>query len=751
MKTRSPVILALLVASSATVASAAQADTCPAPLLVQCRDPDYLATACGQAATADESSACSVLLRDAYRAELQKPEVAVGEVMVPGQPGTTTVAGVKPYKFQNHLARNLTGEFLGVEQKSQLLAVGGGQLNLFADGLTQLGVANLKTQRDGWAANGNTVRSCAEYAQERFQGYAQWKDLADVSLLSDEALFDKAFDPAQGIANKTLYSRSGATALPPVEWPSNGALGTIIVGGRPQQVIDHRVPKNGFFKQYRSLAKGSFFKPEDAALKSKLMQGQSHHVVDWNWHKQMHDALASSYDEETLRYYEDLQADFARIAGQREGILALIAKHGPTLTTTDPPSTRNLSAELASLDAALRAELVEADANGCLDPVNPTQCDWSYKQLRDEVTAFYSKKMETAFQKCVENTGDDFGPNALIHKAQSTFGAHAKGIEDYATSAENVEKFPEVVSSWVAAQAFPVDANGRPYLGDRKSDSGTIGSSDLSLDWSYDAGWAIQNLTKEGKGCEAGVKVDGAFKAVGHAYGTDVNVIDAAAELSTEQQKGKAKVKLTVLDQKVWDRWDNPYTSELSAGLVKDMKSGTSKEFTTTIHPFGIPVTLGAGVGMSVGLKVNAKVTIGGSCQTNPTVTNIDLASMSGSVTPWAQADAFASAAVGIPGFRAGIKCNVVVVRGEMPITANAKLSMTTAKQVNAMVSLTGKQTFRMLDGNIKAFVDGPFDFMDSEWTVFSWQGPKIDQEVFRLENSTLPLDLMKSGLPSSS
>lgn len=749
MKTRSVVILALLVAATATVGSAAYADTCPTPSLVQCRDPAYLGTACGQQSVANESSTCSTQLRAAYQAETQKPDVTVEEVMVPQQPGVTTAAASKKYSYFNHFGKNTSfpGEFMGVEQKSQLAVASNGQVNLFGDSATRLGLGLLKTQTDAWTANGNQVRSCAEYTHEKFRGYTQWKDLADVSLASDEVLFQKAYDPTVGIANKTLKSKSGLSNLPSVQFPSNGQIGTIIVGGQPQPIMDPKSPKNGFFKGYKSLAKGSFFKPADAALKQKLMaaQGQSHHITDWNYHKQMHDTLTPSYDDETLRHYEDLQADYLRLVAQREEVLTLIAKYGTIWTT--PQASRDLGAELAALEASIRSELQQADAVGCLDAVNPSRCDWSQRQLRDQVGGFYSKHMEAAFQKCIENTSDDFGSTSLVRNA-GMFNNNQK--QDYTGTAEDVDQFQGVVANWISQQSFPVDEKGKPFLGDRKSDSGVIGSGELSLDWSYDVGWAVENLTKEGDECKAGLKANGSFKAVGHAYGTDVNVIDANTELTAVDSVGKAKVKLTVLDNVVWNRWDDPYTQELSAGLAKEFKSGTSKNFSTTIYPFGIPVTLSAGVGMSVGLKVNAKAAVASSqCTVLPSGTaTIELASVNGTITPWAQADAMASAAIGIPGFQAGIKCNIVIVRGEMPMTANAKITVNSSRQVNASASFVGKQQFRMLDGTIKAFVDGPFDFMDSEWTVFSWQGPKIDQEIFRFEKSTMPLNQMKQALP---
>lgn len=744
-------VSSLLLAVIASANAASAQSSCPAPLLVQCRDPVYLETECGKASVANEASACSVLLRDAYNAEMLRPDVSVEEVLLPDEPETSVAAGAKRYDFFKHLTRNLNARFLGTEQRSQLFNAGGGSINLFADGLTRTGLQSLKTQRDVWSANGNAVQSCTEYVQERFHDYTRFRDLADVSLLSDKVLFETAFDAQQGIANRTLYSKSGASALPAVVWPSNGQIGTIIVGGVPRPLMDPRAPKNGYFKAYRSLARGAFFGAADAALKSKLQAGSSHHVVTWDFHRQMQTAL-DGYHPETLRHYENVQQDFLRMVAERDKLLDLIAKHGDSVSSTDhctgqagcAPVTRDLRAELGAVEAALRAALGRADAEGCLDPVNVTKCDWSYRQFRDQVAAFYSKYMEAAYQTCVTNTSGDFGASAPVRNAISAYNAPKN---DYTTTAEDIENFSAVIGNWVASQPFPKNPDGTPLLGDRKSDQGTIGSGDLSLDWSYDTGWEVTGLTPEGQACSANLSVDGAFKAVGHAYGTNVDIIDAQAKLYTEQPTGKAKIKLEVLGVKVWNRWDNPYSAELQTGLVKEMKSGTKKEFTTTVYPFGVPVTLGAGVGMSVGMKVDAKARVGGSCSSTPSGSAIDLATISGSVTPFAQADAFASAAVGVPGFRAGVKCNLVLVRGDMPLTASAKITMSTSKAVTASLAFTGKQKFRMLDGNLKAFVDAPFDFLDSEWTLFAWQGASIDEEIFKFEKANLPLDVIKNYL----
>ena len=49
-----------------------------------------------------------------------------------------------------------------------------------------------------------------------------------------------------------------------------------------------------------------------------------------------------------------------------------------------------------------------------------------------------------------------------------------------------------------------------------------------------------------------------------------------------------------------------------------------------------------------------------------------------------------------------------------------------------------------MLDGKIVAVVDGPFG-LDAEETMFSWTGPKIEEDLVKFDKS-IPLDALHLG-----
>jgi hypothetical protein len=365
--------------------------------------------------------------------------------------------------------------------------------------------------------------------------------------------------------------------------------------------------------------------------------------------------------------------------------------------------------------------------------------------MRDQLQRFYSKEMEAAYAKCIEYTGGNFDQGSPVRHATSVNADK----DDFTTSAEEVEKFYGAVDTWLKSDDIPKDpVTQKPKYSDRKSDSGTLGSGDISLDWTYNTGWDLVGLNGSGETCNANLSVDGAFAAVGHAYGSEIKILDAAAKVYTDKGKGQAAVKLYVTGAKIWDNWNNPKAfDELKTSFVRDFKSGASQEFTTTVFPFGIPVTLGAGVSMEVGLKMSAIAAVDGTCASTPNGKYITLATVTGTVSPHAKADAFASAAVGIPGFRAGVKCELLIVDGSMPITADAKLTLSPQRKVYATMSMVGKQHFDMLDGKIKAFVDGPIGLLDAEWTLFGWEGPTIDEELFRFEKKDIPLDLVKTLL----
>src|SRR5262249_9061879 len=102
----------------------------------------------------------------------------------------------------------------------------------------------------------------------------------------------------------------------------------------------------------------------------------------------------------------------------------------------------------------------------------------------------------------------------------------------------------------------------------------------------------------------------------------------------------------------------------------------------------------------------------------------------------------------GIDGFKAGVRCDLVVMRGELPMNANASINLASNGAVTGKIAFGVKETIRMLDGQIVAVIDGPGP-PNAEETLFTWTRPKIDQDLVTF-NRTIPIDVIHSmTLPS--
>src|SRR5262245_21737767 len=105
-------IAPLLVAAVASGQNAFAQTSCPTPVVAQCRTPEYLATDCGKASVASDTSSCSVLLRESYRLQVQRPDVSVEEVVSADDPDSTLAASTKRYDFATHTVQDFNARFL---------------------------------------------------------------------------------------------------------------------------------------------------------------------------------------------------------------------------------------------------------------------------------------------------------------------------------------------------------------------------------------------------------------------------------------------------------------------------------------------------------------------------------------------------------------------------------------------------------------------------------------------------------------
>lgn len=318
---------------------------CPPPTYEQCVAPR---TQCDRyfqfQAKSDPESECALLieqkaLSEATRYEkvpvlgtrLFKPgafprdlEPIVEARRLPGDRSTLEVSG-------------FNGFALGAALRDAALLPQGGQL---AQGRLLLRLA----QRGQWEANGNAVKSCAEYVHEKFYDYTVFEDqVVRVGLENHRAIYQRAF----------------ATGFPtPVS-----AIGTRHLDGSPLEGRDGRpfdaavpfdtnLPKNQFFTTPRpkSDSRVAFIKGpadsvdyfpgtnlvrvtlahlnrralnfvgleyDDVTLATTLEPGRSYYAESFAWHKAMGERNATLLDEEMARW-DKKQDDFLELLALRD-------------------------------------------------------------------------------------------------------------------------------------------------------------------------------------------------------------------------------------------------------------------------------------------------------------------------------------------------------------------------------------------------------------------------------------------------
>jgi hypothetical protein len=705
----------------------ADALSCPQPTLSQCKSPAYLETECGKLQDR-ENSACDALLRAAFDADTQTlPAASITQVMQPDKPGTAVPAARPAYAFAGHGASGLDIQVAGTTQRAQLLTLVGVDPVLVGDPGNLAQLRALKQARTEWEQNGNRVGSCAETVYERFYDWTKFMDAVDAFGPDDGRVVDAAFAPTTGIAGKTLRSKSGARTLPTVTWPSNGKAGSLMTSSGTQVISDPKAPKNDFFGAYKTLNEKGFFGAADTALRDKLRSGYSHWLIDWNWHLARRSDLSTRLDEE-LRYWNEKQIDFAGTVA-RWAAAADAVRAGDVLRTADRDS----------LAEQIRRALETADQAGCLSTAGTSVCDWSPRRFRAALESHFAQHMGPAYQLCVDYTGDDFAalraPAADLRPTKP----------DYTVTAEDVEGYYKLIENFIRAQSYPVKPDGSKELGGGKADSGKVGSGDVNLVWSYDVGWGADGLKPDAPTCEVNLHAHGDFSATGNAFGLSKELVAAHVDVGSNKDSARFSQYMRVVGKDLWTPTDwSKEAKRLEWSFVATPKHKESASFGKTIPVFGIPVRLEGGISVLLGADISASANVlPGRCEVRGNTREVILASATGSLNPYVQADAFASVGVGWSWLKAGAKCDLTVIRGDMPVKADASLRLTSTGTVRANVAMNARQKFRMLDGQISVYFDAPIDSLDREKTIFSWEGPRIDEELYAF-NKSLPLDLMK-------
>jgi hypothetical protein len=409
----------------------------------------------------------------------------------------------------------------------------------------------------------------------------------------------------------------------------------------------------------------------------------------------------------------------------------------PTTSTIDTSGVRSLCGSnpvicllyrLEALDAAIEAELQKAKSRGCLDTSAPTACDWSPKRFAQRVMKLYQGDREKAFKKCNEYT-DSF---ADLKSLAMSAGAVSYAATDYTTSPTQLElfftrrdKYLTALRGTLGDLIDPVTRNARVKW--EAGDSYSLGDDTFGATATYNIAFELTGLGTTD--CAATPKASGSFEATGRALGMSKQLIKATASIEPKQ----AAIQVDIFGNSVFS--ENPTLPAGEFNVVSGSKMW-SKQFIdveTTFVVVVVPVTLGAGVGGTVGINYGmgtkhvTATDANGMCKVNGI-------GVGGQLMPFASVDGELYAGVDLLVVSAGVKGKLQLVHASLPLTADAAMAFHAA-QNKVMLDMGARADlkFTFMSGSIAAYVEvGVCPFCtDFEQTLVSWDGLHYDLNLF--------------------
>ncbi|RYZ44170.1 MAG: hypothetical protein EOO71_00425 [Myxococcaceae bacterium] len=642
---------------------------------------------------------------------------------------------------------------------------------------------NRAQQRNGWNTSGNVINSCAEYVFEKYYDYSVFEDAISSAGSDHRAIYNVAYALAP-LGGSTPTSAIGTRGMSNAQ--QRGKDGTLIT---PAITFPSGAPKNQFFTvpppvQGRvTVGAGSIDKASvipgvlggaiitlknlsrplnlsgtvlDTARLNTLAQGASYYNESWTWHRSMSQRNAGVLDEE-LYALEQLQTDFAGLLRQRAELVTSIreeishqyrplpgtlqagaAQQGASLSDEPENPLIPLFYTLASLDGAIDAALVQAQARGCLTFQTgsaPAPCDWSPKRFVQRVMDLYQVPREQAFQKCSDYTNDDFAPLKSRALVQGSVNYPA---QDYTTQPSRLETYFTRRDQYLQALSSTVgpllDRNtAEPRLKWESGDSYSLGDETFGATADYHVSVAVNNVALSN--CSLSPEASGHFAATGRAFDESVSLITADAVVTS----ARADIDMDVLDNTVslLDVHQNLVAGEFNLVSGSKEKQGTLVDVSTTFVIVVVPVTLGAKVAGVVGLNysLGGEHSITGAPQC--AVTNLSVA---GRLEPYARVDGELYAGVDLFVIEAGIKGRLQLVHASVPLQADARL-LSSGTRLDLKLAGRADLKFTFLAGSISAYLEVGIWPLEEEFeeTLVSWDGIHDDVKLFD-QSVTAPL-----------
>ena len=352
-------------------------------------------------------------------------------------------------------------------------------------------------------------------------------------------------------------------------------------------------------------------------------------------------------------------------------------------------------------------------SQGCLSE-NGYNCDWSPTKFAQRFVGKFSEKREEAFQYCVAMTGGNTltHEDALFHVpvASRTMTALPKKLTDVRTALnEQMEGLPFLRMGEKDLRAGESISGGKKIL-DKKWFGGS---------YSYTSRWSVVPRFKSNAGpgdmaCAFEGEMEATFTGTAHVLNKPLTLVHATARGKAQDPGNSFGFHLEFLGEAF-----SPSGAGEKFHFVDDehLKSGRAS---ATVVVAAVPVTFEAWAELDYGYSVTADMHATNGCVSGQAPSMGVMMQFS----PYARANAVASAAVGVSGAQAGVRGRITLLDASLPTTGGMEVKPETGA-IKLFPTVSTDLVLRTLSGNMSAFAEvGPsFKRYTAEKEIFSWGG----------------------------
>ena len=685
--------------------------------------------------------------------------------------------------------------------------------DLPAFGTSLLDLPNLTPRTPtAFTADGNDVRTCAEYVYKKNWDYVRFEEAA-LSCRTDWLCVYDAFSRTGsgdfGLAKPTLYSSDLLRNPAPIQVRRQS-------GPLPAAQTQK---KNGFFPQdvnptiFTSALRAHTTGVEAAAISAALA---TDYAADYTYtdrvdfHIARHDAQVAETGGIglTLPEYKEHERRLATYGELLSQYRALRDADPTSVNSSLDPSLFDACGNALSIDpvtglpfdtkckktgpfkpkpgtaAAALAAVVDSLAaflvtewhhksfidgvtvdHGCL-ATDSTRCDWSPKQVATEFLHLGMTQREHDYAHCVVETAENFATQfpsmdpkpPAFRDARSDWDAFEQWMERADVDRGEITKdIP-----WV----------GDDTLGTSKAGTLTIGDTDwFAASYDYEASWSVHvdkvvdpasGALKVKRICRSQGKATGKLVAKVWAVKQSFDVIDAYLNVhaGTSGVGGAAGDPSTAVTAKLYLLGAAIYAEKTTPSFdfaPEPKTDGIGHEEIVFVGP--VPVTLGAKVDFSAGFTAHAGATApqpaDAACNfDDPAGVQIDA-----NVTPYGRATAAAYGAIGGEivglGAEAGVEGHITLVDAKVPTSATVKFGGHTKFDGSEVVpsvhvTLNTSLDLEFMSGGVVAYAEICYlvGCKRTERPIFTWPGIRVNESIWTPLDKDYPIPALQVAVP---